>query len=264
MSSLSVWILTLGLMLATAVPSDPPRDPRFQTKIAEAVASVVRQDEEAPAAVEALRQLGDGEREALLLQLALYVAAAEGTEQSMAGALIAQQLAFTQSEKLDAVLPHMMTAGPRLRRAFTELLATIDRPEGGDPDFRTYEERITKAKEAPPDPLILYMFEVSPDAALASMERVYGSNAAEQRPRPRSVAELRVLLLRRGASPAWTERERDSARAALDGLARDPGWWRRLYAAAVLREHPELATPEITSRLKSDPHPLVRRAAKTG
>jgi len=82
------------------------------------------------------------------------------------------------------------------------------------------------------------MYEVSPDGALASMERLHGG-AVRHEPLSRTTQSI-------------------------GEMARDAAWWRRLYAAAVLRERPDLATAETLSRLKTDPHPLVRRAASAG
>ncbi|MGH9869083.1 MAG: hypothetical protein ACREAA_13075 [Candidatus Polarisedimenticolia bacterium] len=234
MSFLERLIPALLIVLACAA-TGPRRDPAFQVPIEQAVESIVRQDDAAVARFETLRGLGVGRRAELLLQLALYLETATGTEQSMGGALIVRQLAFTPDEKLDAVLPRLPEAGPNLRRVFTELLSTIDRPEGGDPDFLVYEERIRTDKAGSTDALILYMYEVSPEAALAAMERVHGSAA------------------RNGAASRSVE--------SIDRMSRDAAWWRRLYAAAVLRERPDLATPGIASRLRNDTHPLVRRAA---
>src|SRR5262249_6552616 len=90
-----VLIAWLALAGAGAASADPPRDPRFQKPIQDAVEAVVRQDQDAAGArVEELRQLGSGHRDALLLQFALYLERSTGTEQSMGGAVVLQELAF--------------------------------------------------------------------------------------------------------------------------------------------------------------------------
>jgi hypothetical protein len=253
--------------------SGPAVDPRWQEQIASTVTAVVRQDDDATQRLEALRDRGRTARAALLVQLALYLERSESTEQSMGGAILLRELAYTPGEKLDAILPHLGEAGPELRHIFTEMLSTIDRPDGGEPDFTLYEQTLRARRDAPAEALILYMFEVSPDAALAGMERVFGaagSGPAAHRPAalPEDAVTLRAILSPAPGAPPRSTSQADEdilkARAALDELARDPAWWRRLYAAAVVRAHPHLATPELVSRLTRDSHPLVRRTASGG
>ena len=261
MSLVDRFVFVVLLATGAAAAAEPQQNAQDQERIAAAVAAVVRQDDGAKEAIETLADSGRARRAALLLQLSLYLERATGTEQAMAGALVLNQLAFTPAEKLDAVEPHLLSAGPALRRVFTELLATIDRPDGGAPDFRVYEARI-RGKTPPPAGLILYLYEVSPDAALASMERVYGGERAPGgRPSRGDIELLRKVLPSSEVSPELSGDELVWARAAVDAIAQDPAWWRRLYAAAVLREQPSLATPEITARLQRDSHPLVRQAA---
>lgn len=244
-----------------AVRLDP--EPELQARIEQAVVAIVRQDDSAGERIEALRELAGGRRGMLLLQLALYLKGSGGTEQSMAGALILHRLEFTPDEKLDAILPHLDAAEPRLRRVFTEILSTIDRPEGGEPDFSFYEARISREKRTPPPALIRYLYEVSPDAAVRSMERVFGGFGGKDAGRDAAASkfsDLRELLTRRETSLSWSAQDKSRAQTALEELSRDPAWWMRLYVAAVLKRDHELATPAITERLRNDPDSLVRRA----
>jgi len=231
----------------------PRGDADIQGTIEQAVDAVVRQDVGAGERFQALRQLALGRRDEVLLQLALYLSLSTGTERSMAGALILQRLEFTPEEKLDVALPNLASADPALRGVLTELLGTIDRAEGGEPDFRLYEARIMKGRLSPPPALIRYIYEVSPDAALRSMERVYGTVGAGA-----TIEALKEILSRRDASTAWSARDLAQARAALEALGADPAWWRRLYVASLLRRDPELATPALTDRLRNDSNHLVR------
>lgn len=227
------------------------------------VAAIVRNDEDLPRQLEALRDPALGDRRTVLLQLMLYLESATGTEQTMAGAVILHHLAFTPEEKLRTVLPLLDAAGPGLRHVLTELLGTIDRPEGGEPDFRFYESWIPKQTGNPPWPLVRYLYEVSPDAALASMERVYGASPARTEGPARidvdaRAAELGRLVAGAGAGATLSPRDLARARTLLEALSVDPGWWRRLYAASILAAHPGLATPDMTRRLAGDANPVVR------
>jgi len=253
-----VALASVQLAAAGGVQATGPRiDTHIQGLIERTVIAIVHNDADLPSHFEALRDPGL-EKETVLLQLALYLERSTGTEQSMGGALILQHLEFTPEEKIRTIVPHLDAAGPRLRHVFTDLLGTIDRPEGGKPDFRLYEPYLAKVKESPPWAFIRYLYEVSPDAALASMERLYSGGPAHAESATGNLDELRRLLTARGPGTEWSERDRARVQATLETLGRDPGWWRRLYAATILAGNPNLVTPDLTRQLRSDANPLVR------
>ena len=82
--------LVLCSMALGAVPS-PERDDAIQARITDVVTAMV-QDGTTQEQVEALQQAADGRREALLVQLALFLNDSESTEESMVGALLVQAL----------------------------------------------------------------------------------------------------------------------------------------------------------------------------
>ena len=45
----------------------------------------------------------------------------------------------------------------------------------------------------------------------------------------------------------------------LDLMAARPEWWARLWVAAVMAQHKELATPELITKLRRDENELVRK-----
>lgn len=262
--SILAALMALACSLPVTAAETPAAAPRVDTTIRalieQTVVAIVRGDTDLNARFEALRDPGIGDRQTVLLQIALYLEHSTGTEQSMAGALILQHLAFTPEEKLRTILPHLDAADPGLRRVFTELLGTIDRPEGGEPDFGFYETWLGKQRGSPPWALIRYLYEVSPDAALASMERVYGAGPTGHDEAAVSPADLRRLLAERDTGAAWSDRDRARVQTALEMLSRDPGWWRRLYVASILISNPDLATADMTKRLRNDSNPLVAAA----
>jgi len=261
-SKATIALLT-GLVFCSmalgAVPS-PERDDAIQARITDVVTAMV-QDGTTQDQVEALQQATDGRREALLVQLALFLNDSESTEESMVGALLVQALEFTPEEKLTAVLPHLETESVSLRTVLAEILGTIDRPDGGTPDFAVYEQWLRQRGREPNAALIRYMYHVSPGLALAGMTRVFsddGTAAAN----PADVAALEALVAKHEGLLPWTEDERADAGAVLDRLAEDPSWWVRLYAAATLREEPELETSALRARLAADQDALVQSVAR--
>ncbi len=261
-AALAAGIALAGVSAVTC--GEPPArgtgpDPRMQAAIEETVLAIARQEGTASESIASLQTLAAGHREALLLQLALYLETADGTERSMAGAMLLRQLAFTPREMFETLVPHLEGARPALRRVITEMLGTIDRREGGEADFHVYESWLAGRGGPPPASLVRYLYEVSPDEALLCMRHVYGG------PEPRrdadgALGDIKKILARRDASRTWSDDERARARAALETLGRDPAWWVRRYAAAILSSSPELGTPALIERLKADADPLVRNA----
>lgn len=255
---LAGWLLVLSAGVIRAEPAAPglEADPPMQERIQATVSAIVKEDPAVQDRFEDLRALAGTDRHSLLLQLALYLERSDSTEESMGGALILDRLEFTPDEKLDAVLPHLAEAEPGIRRVFTEILGTIDRPDGEEPDFSLYEDRLDKDRRPPARELIRYMYEVSPAAALGSMSRVYGEGNARQS--AEAVRDLEAILARHEVSPTWGKGDRTQALEILDALSRDPAWWVRLYAAETLSRNRAITSPEITGRLENDPDPLVR------
>jgi hypothetical protein len=235
--------------------ADP--DPRLQAAIGETVSAIARHDATAGDRIAALVSLAAGRRDLLILQVALHLEGSDGTERSMAGAILLRQLAFTPPELIGTLVPRLDGARPALRRVFTEMLGTIDRREGGAADFRVYEAWLAGRDGPPPAGLVRYLYEVSPGAAQDCLRRVHGGAG----PGPEiagAIRELQAIVDDRDASRVLTEKERARAAAALETISRDPAWWVRRYAAEILRGDATLGTPAIMQRLKADPEPLVR------
>ncbi|MFQ5767558.1 MAG: hypothetical protein ACE5ID_06185, partial [Acidobacteriota bacterium] len=74
-----------------------------------------------------------------------------------------------------------------------------------------------------------------------------------------AVKTLKELISTHPGIQTWAASDRRRGQAMLDRLSRHPAWWVRLYAAAVLVQHPVLTTPEILTRLKEDHDPSVAR-----
>jgi hypothetical protein len=259
--ALAAWMM--GAASGAVVCGEPPsgrldRDPRTQAAIEETVSAVVRNDEAAAERFASLQRIGERDRSALLLQMALYLEASDGTERSMAGAILLGRLGFTPKETIEAVVPHLEAAGPALRRVFDGMLGTVDRQDGGAADFRVYDAWLTGRGGRPPAAFVAYLYEASPDEAVLCMQRVYGRAAAPQPGSVRALDELKSIVAERDVSRPLKQDERARAAAALTDLAADPAWWVRRYAATVLRDDTALGTAALVERLKKDPDPLVR------
>jgi len=252
-------VLLATLPLCSSPPAgEPEARPAAQGRIDALVAAIVATNQGEPAAdlpamAEQLQRSMDDDREALLLQLVLYVSAESGNERMMGAALLIDSYSFINEEKIAALVPHLETDDPRLRDVMWDVLSTVDRPQGGRPDFGPYET-VLRASDPAPAGLIRYLYEVSPIDALGAMARTHEADAASVTAVKR--AQGLEELWAREIAGAGVAPER--ARREIDALSRDATWWVRLYVAYILRAHPDLGSPEIVGRLRSDEHELVR------
>jgi hypothetical protein len=262
------WAAAFAATCAEPAAGRLERDPRAQAAIEETVSAIVRHDEAAVERFAALHRLGERDRSALLLQMALYLEKADGTERSMAGAIILSRLEFTPKETIDVVVPRLEDAGPALRRVLAGMLESVDRLDGGEADLRVYDAWLAEHGSRPPAAFVAYLYDTSPDEAVHLMQRVYGRGAAPQPESARALDELKKTTTGRDVSRALTKDESARAAAALTTLSADPAWWVRRYAATVLRDDAALGPPALAERLKADQDPLVRdglvRAPESG
>lgn len=117
----------------------------------------------------------------------------------------------------------------------------------------------------PPTDLTRHLFMLHPDAALREMISVYLSAESDPAARTRLLRSEAAItqhtgLLARGIvriddaiEPAVTDALRDCANSEI--------WWVRLYVAAVMHQHHELANAEHIKALLYDSHPMVRELA---
>ena len=259
--ALAAWMMGAAagaVMCGEPVSGRLDPDPRAQAAIEETVSAIVRNDEAAADRFAALQRLGERDRTALLLQMALYLEGAEGTDRGMAGPIVLRRIGFTPKETIEAVGPSLEDAAPALRRVLAGMLATVDRRDGGEADFRVYDAWLAGRGGRPPAAFVAYLYDVSPDEAILLMQRVYGRAAPPPPGSMRSRDELKSIVTSRDVSRPLKEEERARAAAALATLSADPAWWVRRYAATVLRDDAALGTSAILERLKEDPDLLVR------
>jgi hypothetical protein len=255
---LAVLVATSPALVAQGVDVASPEqpDPRVQSQIHRVVEAIIDANKGGPPEavlelVDGLEMLVENDRERLLAQVAWFLSRAEGTEQTMGGAVLIDNLAFTDAEKVGAVAPRLETENAEFRKVLEDLLSTVDRPNGGQPDFAPYRRYLGALQGDPPQGLIRYMYEVSANEAFLSLLLVY----LEDGPERRSLALTQQALSTTGPEGTSAVEEQFAA------LAEHEIWWVRLFAVEVLVDRPEFGTSDTLVRLREDPHPLVRNAA---
>jgi len=232
-------------------------DAEVQAQLRRVVEAIVGTTGDAAARLDRLAEMAPS-RTDLLLEIAIFLRDAPGTEEAMSAALVLDQLAFTNAEKIAAAVPHLDTPDAGLRRVLYDLLGTVDRPTGGEPEFGAYLSLL--GGDSPAPGLVRYLYAISPGAAVDAMRRAHPGTAAAGVGGDVDAVDAILRSKARGERLAATALREPAA--SLERLSRSPVWWLRLYAAAALGEEPALASPEVKARLANDEHPLVRAAGR--
>jgi hypothetical protein len=200
-------------------------------------------EKDASEAVEHLIVVGSNRVDNVLLQTLLYRqdvlddANKERAARVLIGILVPR---VPEDRLIQAVVPvFVRTTDKGMKKDLRMVLDTVTLKDTRKPDFGAFVSFLRENKDAPPSPLIKYMFRLEPEAATLTLARSYLGDAA--------ATELKNSLKGEGTN----------ALAALSGKG---VWWKDLYVAEMIRKNPHLCDPEILKRLEKDDHPIVREA----
>jgi hypothetical protein len=245
---------------ATPAASITPQ-PRVHAAIESAANS--RNEEELAERMRALVAVSGPEYRDLVPQLVLYSLEQRDARHAMVPAVLRERLAITDAQLVAALLPYLSTPDDRQRKQMYDWLTAVDGVEGSkgeSHDFSLYQSIIASRRADPPLGLVRYMYETDSPRAATVLAEVY----LEPEQREKLLAARRPVDDARATHRAGRPLDAGQtvvAREALKTLSRDPNWWVRLYAAAVLAQVRELRTPELIAVIHADSNPLVRAFA---
>jgi hypothetical protein len=177
-----------------------------------------------------------GSDEVLLTQLMYFHAHAHDMRTATLTGCILERLAIPNSAFADVCLPLLDSDDEASRELASEWLTRADySPEGGV-DFSRYEKILRESKENPSQSLVRYMYGRNPQAAVATLARVYEE----------------------GASTEVASKSKGDIGESLQYFACRAEWWAHLYVATVMEQFPHLESPELLKKIEQDTHPLVR------
>jgi hypothetical protein len=166
---------------------------------------------------------------------------------------------------VEAIAPLLGTSGDaKLEEACSEVAAIIEGAGTAGPDYSYYQNYVDvqmRANQRIDDGLVGHMYRRSPGQALQTFTMVVYH---DERRKPllwaRHVVDDALWKRQYGFVPP---KEPDEAvTKELEKMAGRNEWWARLYAAEIIRQHPEFGTEELAKRLTDDPHALVQKTAK--
>jgi hypothetical protein len=164
-----------------------------------------------------------------------------------------------------AMIPLLQTKDPKVAQLIDSIQGRVE-SHTERPDFSSYGNLLSAyftQKSEPPRQLMLYMLHKSPGQGMVTIAR-------EMAPSPSKPELYRKILWAEHlvSDYLWKKEnqflnadgtDQNQALKELKPLCDLPYWWVHLYAAEILNKHPELRTLDLTSRLKKDDDPAVKK-----
>lgn len=200
----------------------------------------------------------------LIPQLMWFSAKRPGDAKS--NAVVGRVLARLSAPKeviVAALAPHLDNQNEAIRSNVESLLRGLeDQSATRPPDFSAYRaiiEADTRAGREPQNSLVRFMYDSDPGVALQTLVRAFQLRDPDEI-KPILWAEHVVAELLWKRRYGFVERDfvDNATQAEIARLSIHPRWWVRMYAAAMVAAHPELAAPDVLKRLKADADIRVR------
>ncbi len=213
------------------------------------------------AAIGQLKGEADNEPKKLVEQLTYFNAGRlSDIYASFVPGVVTQHLDVDKGAIAEAAVPYVYVSHAGVRAVANGFLTDIERRGIAPLDFTYYRHilsaRLREGKEVPVN-VVRRMYERDPAEAFDSLLVVYSSEPARRELvwAKHVVDEMLWRKLHRYLKPGEVPPE---VLPQLDKLAKDGGWWVRLYVAEITRRNPELQDASIMERLRKDSTQIVR------
>jgi len=243
-------------------------DAAYQAALADVAAAPDRAGMDA--AVSRVVSMNEGNLARLVPQLVWHAAKRppSASAPSVVGHVF-KRLADVKHGVVAALAPLLDDADTAIREVTRDLLRGYeDRSALRPPDFSAYHailEADVRGGRPLQASLIAHMYASDSGAALLTVMRATQLRKPEEI-KPILWAEHVVadLMWRRQFGFAEKNAVDPAAVRELDKLSQHKAWWARLYAAEIIRVHPELGSQAMHDRLKKDVNVVVQQAAGKG
>lgn len=178
--------------------------------------------------------------DAFIQQVILYLRWGAKTEERGFGAMgIINQLNVDKTTMIRAVLPHLEASDCEVQRIATHVLRSVDKDKSYNEgvDFSIYSSFLERAPTNPPVPLIYYMYNRNPQAAVVAVARVFSPEVSE--------TEVATMV-------------KSNTSESVDYFTKRPEWWAHLYVAEMLEEDPSMLTPDMLDKLRESDNSIVQ------
>ena len=208
----------------------------------------------------------------LIRQLLWFHARANEISDGMVLPLVLHYTQLQEGDMVHAIAPLLDTSDKSLRRSVFEVAKIVENasPDRG-PNFghyRSYIDATVHFSQEIEPALAGHMFERSPGDALRAFVIATIKDGENRKPFlwAGHVVDDMLWKVNNGFIKTQFGRVKPEDIPAevppqLDLMAARPEWWARLYVAAIVEQHPELATPALVEKLRAADNDLVRKFA---
>ncbi len=207
-----------------------------------------------------------GGRDRLMRDLVWFGSRTADTRGGMVPAVVVNTLAISDREIVSALVTILGARDDGFRKEAEQLVRDLEpglrQCRGTFEILGDFIRSGDQQTAEPPLPLVQFIFRTHPANALRAMTSEFLRDSPAQTREliwAEHVVADAIWKKENQFTDALAEVGRDVAEQ-LDALAKHRQWWVRLYAAEVLRRHPELGEPETIKQLRQDAHELVREA----
>ena len=198
-------------------------------------------------------------------QLILYVLDATREIRWVAPIALSEKLGLTKNDVFEAVRPLLDSGGPEVVKVADDwalnYIEGVQRLQD-TPDYSLYRSYLTTHKEDESSSLVKRMFMKSPGTAFAVMCDVYVEDATERNHLKAVMQQIGVSSIKRVPNPLGGKRiVPPEVEEAMQGLARSPQWWARLYLVEVMRRTFKYSNEPLLQQLRMDANEIVRERA---
>jgi hypothetical protein len=198
-------------------------------------------------------------------QLILYVLDATRETRWVAPIALSERMGLTKNDVFEAGRPLLDSGGPEVVKVVDDW--ALNYIEGvkrlqDTPDYSLYRSYLTTHKEDESSSLVKRMFMKSPGTAFSVMCDVYVDDATERNHFKAVMQQIGVSSIVRVPNPLGGKRiVSPEVEEAMQGLARSPLWWARLYVVEVMRRTFKYSNDPLLQHLKIDVNEIVRERA---
>lgn len=202
----------------------------------------------------------------LVPELAYYSSRGTDVNEAMVAVFVARHLDIDANEIVRALAPYVGNDDTRFRNLARDWILESDQGLQKRQEGTQYLRGLIQAsarRNEPVDPALAeFMFGKNPSAAIHDFVGAYLTHEGETANKIIWADHLIHDALWRLEHRFSTEFAEILPRVSeeLSWLAAHDQWWVRLYAASIIRPHPQLGSEAIITKLRQDPNEAVRKA----
>ena len=215
--------------------------------------------------LEEIPPFSDIDKEEKVHQLIIYVLDSTRETRWAVPIVMSERLGLGKNDLFEAVLPLLDSGSREVAKVLDDWALNCIEGRGNlqdEPDYSIYQSYLKTHKGDDTPSLVKRMFMRSPGTAFDVMCDVYVEDATERNRLKGEMQKIGVSRITRVPSqPDGKRVVPPDVEETMQGLARSPFWWARLYVAEIMRRTFRYSNDALRQQLKEDVNEIVRERA---